>query len=74
MFLEQEITNQYKIFETWLNNQVLPDNADKGLIELYAWQNTFDVEVSEMANCAISTVLNFLDQEPEYPYLFNKEL
>jgi hypothetical protein len=68
---EYEWENQYQVFKTWLNTQALPAGADKDLILFNAWDNACDVEIGEMASCAIGTVITFIDQKHEYPYLFN---
>ena len=68
---EYEWENQYQLFKAWLNNQALPAGADKDLILFNAWDNAFDVEICDMASCAMNTVYSYIDQKHDYPYLFN---
>jgi hypothetical protein len=68
---EAEWENQYQVFKTWLNNQALPVGADKDMILFDAWDNAFDVEICDMASCAIGTVTTFLDCRNDYPQYFN---
>lgn len=68
---DREWENQYQVFKTWLNTQALPAGADKELLLINAWDNAFDVEIGEMADCAIGTASIIIDQKHDYPHIFN---
>jgi hypothetical protein len=66
-----EWENQYELFKAWLNKQALPAGANKDRIFDYAWDNAFDVDIGDMASCAMGTVYSYIDQKHDYPHLFN---